>query len=750
MARPSFREIVAEKEFWLLFIVGLLYFYQPLFFGETFFFRDLYSHFYPHKKLLIDYWNQKSLPLWDPYIYGGTPYLGNINNNVLYPTNILYFILPTVTAFNLDIVLHLILSTLATYTFARILGFARTSSLLAGIIYGYCGYTLSHINLFIRLLSMPYLPLLLTFWHLYLLEMSKRWFVFAVLSSVLQLFAGAAEMTVITLFLALGWTIFFPYQQYTLVKKSLQFALLVLFLAGIAAIQILPTAEMVSLSQRWQGIDFAQFSSWSVNPRRLPELVLPEFFGRTDTLSRSSYWGNLFEDEDHPYIVSMYFGWVPILLALTGGLLREVNGKLPIKLRRFFLIVFLGSVLLSLGRHLPLFRFMYEVIPAMSVFRYPVKFLLAGVFPVAILAGCACEIIFARQNQNRKLILAFCTISILMLLLTALIIASPKFSSVFQQLFFGSDHGRASQLWLFKAFLHSTIATVLVAVVLWNRNWKGNPSWLIIAIVSVDLLIAGSRVNPLAPKEFLTMEPQVVQEIRKKIKDGKLYRVPARHARLRAPSDDIVWGQRWDLEVLNFFLSSFYKIPAIFHEDIYGMASHEQAQLKTSIDSLDWNKRVPILSAAGVSLILTSEDLKVPGLQKILILENKSDTPFYLYRNKFYSGPVRFLSTAQNPCNAQIQKIQTNLGSSKYRVRNSCEGLLIYSDLYYPGWRVMINDHPGEIIRVEEAYSGVRLRAGDQIVKRYYLPASFISGAIISGVSICLLIGFTVVRRKSE
>jgi hypothetical protein len=338
-----------------------------------------------------------------------------------------------------------------------------------------------------------------------------------------------------------------------------------------------------------------------------------------------------------------------------------------------------------------------------------------------------------------------------MLSLTTLIIASPKFSSAFQQLFYGSDHGRAAQLWLFKAFLHSTIAVILVAAILLNKNWKGlsNPSWLIVGIVAADLLIAGSSVNPHAPKEFLTREPEIVPIIRKEINDGKLYRIPARHARLSAPSDDIVWGQRWDLEVLNFFLSSCYKVPAIFHEDIYGMASHEQAQLKASVDRLDWNKRLPILVAAGVSLILTSEDLKVSGLQKILILENKSDTPFYLYRNKSYAGPVRFLSKTQNPCEAQIQKLKTDLHSSTYKVRNSCDGLLIYSDLYYPGWRVTINNQTQEIYRLNNGFSAVSLKSGDNVVRRYYLPASFIAGAIISAVSICFLIVFSFVRRKS-
>lgn len=142
MRRPHLTVIFKEKEFWLLLLLGILYFYRPLFLGETFFFRDLYLFALPQKRLLVDFISARELPLWDPYLFGGQPYLANIANSALYPFNLLFFIFPLFTAFNLGIVIHAIFCCVATYAFSRIIGLQPLSSFIAGVVYGFCGYTL--------------------------------------------------------------------------------------------------------------------------------------------------------------------------------------------------------------------------------------------------------------------------------------------------------------------------------------------------------------------------------------------------------------------------------------------------------------------------------------------------------------------------------------------------------------------------------------------------------------------------------
>ena len=128
MQRVSLKTVFREKEFWILILLGILYFYRPLFLGETFFFRDLYSYFFPQKQLLLDFIKMGELPLWNAYSSGGQAYLANIANSTLYPFNLLYFCLSPLKAFNLNIILHLLLCAVCAYIFSRAIGFSPISS----------------------------------------------------------------------------------------------------------------------------------------------------------------------------------------------------------------------------------------------------------------------------------------------------------------------------------------------------------------------------------------------------------------------------------------------------------------------------------------------------------------------------------------------------------------------------------------------------------------------------------------------
>ena len=259
-SQAKIRTLLREKELWFLIVIGCLFFYRVLFFGETVFFRDLYLGFLPQKHTLQNFFLQHEFPLWDPYLHGGQPYLGEIINFTLYPFNIFYRFFPLIETFNLIIVFHLIACLIATYLFCRILGFHPVSSFIGATIYGFCGYTLSLINHLSRFLALPYLPLLFLSWHLYWLERKKRWFLVAVIGGLLQVFAGAPEINVITFLLLLAWTIIYPYPSTSRLRRLFGWGLLCVAVLGMSAIQLLPTIEMITYASRGKGQEFSSFT----------------------------------------------------------------------------------------------------------------------------------------------------------------------------------------------------------------------------------------------------------------------------------------------------------------------------------------------------------------------------------------------------------------------------------------------------------------------------------------------------------
>ena len=82
--------------------------------------------------------------------------------------------------------------------------------------------------------------------------------------------------------------------------------------AGMAAVQLLPTWELVQLSGRSEGLDYGQFAKMSLPPERLVCLLLPDFFGNSAT---GSYWGR-----EAGFFIQLcpYVGVLPLLLAVLA------------------------------------------------------------------------------------------------------------------------------------------------------------------------------------------------------------------------------------------------------------------------------------------------------------------------------------------------------------------------------------------------------------------------------------------------
>src|SRR5262249_27024871 len=71
---------------------------------------DLITTFYPFRSFVSQAVAAGTLPLWNPYLLGGTPFLANSQSSLFYPLNIPYYVLPTPAAWVLAIVLRTFLA----------------------------------------------------------------------------------------------------------------------------------------------------------------------------------------------------------------------------------------------------------------------------------------------------------------------------------------------------------------------------------------------------------------------------------------------------------------------------------------------------------------------------------------------------------------------------------------------------------------------------------------------------------------
>ena len=71
-------------------------------------------------------------------------------------------------------------------------------------------------------------------------------------------------------------------------------------------------------------------------------------------------------------------------------------------------------------------------------------------------------------------------------------------------------------------------------------------------------------------------------------------------------------------------------------------------------------------------------------------------------------------------------------------------GLLVLSDLHYPGWKAEVDGRDVPIERVDYALRGVPLNAGNHLVVFRYEPLSWRLGWIVSLLGLALLAGAVV------
>ncbi|MCM1174352.1 MAG: YfhO family protein [Blautia sp.] len=98
----------------------------------------------------------------------------------------------------------------------------------------------------------------------------------------------------------------------------------------------------------------------------------------------------------------------------------------------------------------------------------------------------------------------------------------------------------------------------------------------------------------------------------------------------------------------------------------------------------------------------------------------------------------------------EIEIVEYNNNSVVIECAMEENGLLILSDLYYPGWKVYVDGVEDKVIRTDDILRGVYLTAGEHDVRFVYKPGSLKYGIAISIGSIVIFILVLVIKRKKE
>src|ERR1051326_7923129 len=101
---------------------------------------DLVTSFYPYRTLAARAVRQGRLPLWNPYMLSGAPFLANAQSALFYPPNFLYYVLPVPVAWSMGFVIRRLLAAFFASLFVRRIGGSAAAATTAGLMFSFCGF----------------------------------------------------------------------------------------------------------------------------------------------------------------------------------------------------------------------------------------------------------------------------------------------------------------------------------------------------------------------------------------------------------------------------------------------------------------------------------------------------------------------------------------------------------------------------------------------------------------------------------
>jgi hypothetical protein len=94
--------------------------------------------------------------------------------------------------------------------------------------------------------------------------------------------------------------------------------------------------------------------------------------------------------------------------------------------------------------------------------------------------------------------------------------------------------------------------------------------------------------------------------------------------------------------------------------------------------------------------------------------------------------------------NGQIEIVSRAPNFWALNVTTPTDGLLVLSEIYYPGWQATVDGLTTPIMSVDYALRGIQVRAGQNRVEVSYQPVTFILGALISVITLSILIALGI------
>jgi hypothetical protein len=591
------------------------------------------------------------------------------------------------------------------------------------------------------------------------------------------------------------------------------YALAALIMLGLSAVQFIPTKEYIDHSYERAGApNWEYITDGSLEAKSLVSFVAPDFF--SPPRREDIFWSSLLGFWEYNGYLGIAPVVIVLVFLFSGCFGRMFPRSVPDGSRRrlmfLFLSLFVLWAFLAFGKNSFIFPLFFKFVPGFNRFRVPARLVIYYILALSFFSSVALEYfmdIILEKARDRKwqtrilisilVVFFLCFVSTLVFLLKPIAVLKwfgiEKFVPV--KLIHALDspfydilvYARKSVLTFLGFSLVSCMLIVALILIKKPRAWH---AYLFTGVLLLDLFLFGlSYPETVSYHEFYERyypETQVSELLKTTIES---------YQRI-AWMDNVFWWQ-YDQNQIELYpnrgiLKGLYDTrgydPVFLRRygEFFNAIGHVSGE-KSPGGFLKMEKiyNPNLLSLLNVRYILTYAPLELPGWEKassfpfgLHVYENKNvlgnaflaryfpvpeshkaEIPNVLMQPRTpllqvafseddnpYSDPKKTKVTGEE----SVRLTFYSPNRREYDVVAAQSDTLVFSEAYYPGWKIYINGERVPSRLVDHALLGAFLPPGSHHVVCKFFPYSLMIGGFISGISILALLGWVISRKKRE
>lgn len=733
---------------------------------------DCTFSYYPRRVFATRMIREGEVPFWNPHQFSGTPFLATFQTMVFYPVNIPLYALDPATQMDLFIYLHFLIAAVFGFLLGRKLKMSAPAAVVTALTYTFCGFMVTRYGQPTFISTASWLPAVLFFGeHLIERPGFRRMGLLSLVVS-LSILAGFPQLVMITVYALFGYMLVRVIMLTGRPRRARAAIMLaVLAAVGVAclvsAFQLLPTYELSRFSFRKE-LPYEMVLSSAHHRLVSLKYFIPDILGHPRDIGVLST--RLKEAALEPafaqnYVSTTgYVGVLPLLLALLA-LARPRKRLIP--------FVLLSAIALLLVFGSPLLEVFYRLLPGFNFSRID-RVIVVYMVSMAVLAGYGFDGLSQGSARRRTLFVGLGFFAFVAVLALWLFTSGFKLihGMVGGEVSMGAFIGFASR----KVYWFIGLGALSSLLVILGRRPLFGRSLLVagaVGVILLDLIPNGTGFKVTQPADEIMPKSAFVDALKADAGRWRFvkYRgdvIPSNTATILSLDD----AHGYDALNINHYVEVLGALDST-------VTHVSNAALRRRIGPVADQRALDskILDLLNVKYVLTLGERQGKWRRPTAAVnEDYLPREFLVASTHFfesYGSMLEYMKTGEfdpagevlllggqggapdgrtpegasggtrknpgGPVEGSVETLAYGPNGMEYRVETGEECYLVFSEVYYPGWRAFVDGAEHEMLRADYAFRAIRLGPGTHSVRIRYTPLYFRIGLLLSLAGLGLL-----------